>query len=367
MNHFKPAVSDEGFKNMDSEEASFDNGRYIVVSIMTAVIGFIFLTQLAPLIWPVGVQPLAENTMLVVMSGNKRLIVESFYKRVANYVFICDGDEQFENYAKSHNACRKAATSNLPPQVRWVVLAEADYAAEVRTIDMATLPLYDVNYIQLHSANHMNPVAALVRADVYRDHCRYRLWAHDYLECDNAGGITFGNYHGFYIKLHHAHLVDHDTNIRLLESWIRTYNGTHEAVELLGRALFFLAQSYEESGQLERALKAYECHNKEQQFTNYLFYAHYRMAMIRNSSDGLLAAHAQLDGYFRREPLFQLALRARAKQNWSACLIYATAALGMPSVDQSRMPLYLETALYEAGDANPALQEWRYCSGQLTL
>lgn len=362
--------SDERGSNMDSDEA-FDNGRYTVVGVMIAVIGFIFLTQLAPLIWRTGVEttaPWAENTMLIVVPtrqlGNKRLIVESFYKRVANHVFICEEDEQFENYAKRHNACRKAATSKLPPQVRWVVLAEADYTAEVRTIDMKTPPLYDVNYIQLHSSAIMNPVAALVRADVYRDHCRYRLWAHDYLECADAG-ITFGNYHGFYIRRSPAHLVDHDTDIRLLESWIRTYNGTQEAVELLGRALFFLAQSYEASGQLERALKTYECHNKEQKFTNYLFYAHYRMAMIR--SDHFLNAHAQLDGYFRREPLFQLAILNRAKRNWAQCLVYATAALGMPAVDQARMPLYLETALYEAGDANPALQAWRYCAEQLKV
>ncbi len=353
---------------MDAESNQDEVSRFVVVGIIVAIIGVIFYTQLAPLIWHNNT-PLASSTMLVVMfrhGGDKNLVnrcVESFYKRVANYVFLCDMDKDghFENYAKSHNACRDAATLGLAPHIEWVVLVNADYTAEVRSIDILTPPQQDVNYIQLHSATHMNPVAALVRSAVYRDRCRYRLWAHDFLECSDA---TFGTYHGFYLKSH-APNVDHATDIRLLESWIRTYNGTQEAVELLGRALFFLAQSYEANGQPDLALKMYECHNKEQHFTNYLFYAHYRMALIRN--DGLLDAHAQIDGYFRREPLFQLAKLNRAKQNWALCLIYATAALGMPSVDHDRMPLYLETALYEAGEANPALQEWRYCARQLKI
>ncbi len=315
--------------------------------------------------------PHAEHTMLVVMVRNEAPIIErmlvSFRGRIAKHVFVCDTGSTdgtldivlngakhtaspFVNFEQSRNECLAAATRSLPPGVEWIVLSDADFTAELNWQSRQTELTADVYSIHVRDAQGLTyPLHMLVRARTYAT-CRYRLYAHEYLDC--GANVTYGIYDGFSYRDHNdgssrAHKLTRD--IALLESWLRVVNET----DLRPRALYYLARAYEDSGQYGRALQTYRQHNDVQPYTNYQFYARYRIGLVMMKQNAtavdveraMLEAHEQYDGYFRHEPLTRLAGMYAGQHKWARCLLYASAAMGVPAIDHSRMPLFMEPDL----------------------
>jgi glycosyltransferase involved in cell wall biosynthesis len=339
-----------------------------------------------------------QSTLLIVMVRNEERVIgrllRSAYGAIATRLLLCDTGSTdgtmraaaqawnggntstmarydvpggFVNFEQSRNACNEAAKRLLEAdtEIKWVALADADFEVYVRAHEQENEPSADVNTIQIHGTPH-NQLNMLVRASVFASSCRYRLWTHEFLDCSGGSGTTTttipfsqSHYAGFYYVDHadgssRVHKLKRD--IRLLTEWLEQVNEP----DIRARALYYLARAYEDSDELERAYKAYEEHNREQPYTNYLFYARYRMALIRVKQNAtldvverhFLDAHAEYDGYFRREPLYYLAWLHRIHGHWSKCVLYASAALGAPKVNHARMPLFLEMNVYGAeGDA----------------
>jgi tetratricopeptide (TPR) repeat protein len=245
-------------------------------------------------------------------------------------------------------------------EIKWVALADADFVVQMRWL--AKEPSFDVNTIQIHAAlagHPHNALHMLIHKDVFR-WCRYRLWTHEFLECPQTilplgkRNTTFGHYDGFY-HVDHAdgksrpEKVSRD--ISLLKGWLSAVNET----DLIPRALYYLARAYEDAGNLIDAMDKYREHNTIQPFTNYLFYAKYRMALIHVKLNktysvverSFLDAYQEYDGYFRREPLYYLTRLARLNGLANKCILYGTAGMNTPPIDHARMPLFLEPALFE--------------------
>lgn len=321
---------------------------------------------------------LAPSTVLVLMVKNEEAIIERILDSakgvLADYLVLCDTGstdktiayakdlypsdrihvEQFEftNFEDARNECNAAVRNWLRQHqsIEWIALADADFTVSQRST-MAK-PQHYVNTIQIHAgvAGHPhNSLNMLISRRAFRD-CHYRLWTHEYLECEQPAG----HYDGYYY-VDNADGVSRpgkiERDIRLLKQWLTDKNET----DLKPRALYYLSRAYEDSGQLSLAMETYEQHNKVQNFTNYLFYAKYRQALIQIKLDksfeqiekALLAAHSEYDGYFRREPLYYLARMARLKGLINRCILYGTAGMNAPPIDHARMPLFLENAVYE--------------------
>ncbi len=338
---------------------------------------------------------LAKKTVLVLMVKNEAAVIKRILLSakgvLANYLILCDTGsddlteaiaysiwvperylgndpyrmthrnfDNFTNFEDMRNKCNAFALDILThhwtqPGIEWIALADADFTVVPRTLQK---PEYDVNTIQIHASTFgqvHNSLNMLISARVFGD-CHYRLWTHEYLECKRG---TIGHYSGFYY-------VDHADgksrpeklvrDIRLLNEWLlhSEANGDKDA-DLKPRALYYLGRAHEDNNNLEVALDTYERHDKVQTFTNYLFYAKYREALIHlklNHSHAtveaaFLQAHATHDGYFRREPLYYLTRLWRTKGDANMCILYGTAGMHAPPIDHSRMPLFLETNLHE--------------------
>jgi glycosyltransferase involved in cell wall biosynthesis len=335
-----------------------------------------------------------------------RRVIPSLQTHVGRYVFLCDTgstddtaalaleatlpdadtivhklSEGFKHFEQARNACREAMSRHgLDDDIDWVALPDADF--EAQSIANATeLPDYDVNTVQMRASRSgmpHNSLPLLIRAPIYFARCRYRLWTHEFLDC--GPNATRGYYNGF-------HFIDHEDgssrssklsrDIGLLRSWLVAVNET----ELRPRALYYLARAYEDNRQFGMALHTYRLHDAEQRHTNYIFYSRYRVALISlhqwtiscnaNASRcapglpaveaALLSAYRTYDGYFRREPLYYLALTHRRLGHYHECLLWAASALHLPPVDHTRIPLMLELELY-----GPALQEeYDFCVEKL--
>jgi hypothetical protein len=164
-------------------------------------------------------------------------------------------------------------------------------------------------------------------------------------------------------------------DITLLRNWLQQVNET----ALRPRALYYLARTYEDSNLTSLALQTYAQHNTEQTHTNYLFYAHYRIARIMAQQwqetcnanatacslslveAAFMNAFRTYDGYFRREPFYHLALLYRRMGDYHKCLLYATAALHLPTLDHQRVPLFIEPTLY----AEDLQVEYDFCLAKI--
>lgn len=354
---------------------------------------------------------LARHTLLVVMVKNEAAVIErmltSFKHVGANYLFLCDTGSNdttisitervwqknykvyktnFVNFEVTRNDCNLYARMyaqklrSLGVQLDYVLLADADYTLAPTSAGFAggggTLPEYDVNTIQIYGTPH-NALPMLIKYGAF-DKCKYRLWTHEFLDCTSpaaprpasggaGGGVgggaqpTTGYFNAFHYIDHadgHSRPEKLTRDIALLKQWLDQINAT----DLRPRALYYLARAQEDSGLFDEALQTYERHNKEQTFTNYLFYAKYRMALIslktaegggaasgsfENIESLFLAAFAEHDGYFRREVPYWLARYFRSRGMMNKCILYASAGMHLPSIDFARMPLFLEMYVYD--------------------
>lgn len=339
-----------------------------------------------------------NRTLLMVMVKNEVTIIErllkSAHEYVAAYVFVCDtgstdltlatartawGDPTtydsyslpggFKHFEQARNECKDALHQRVPPDVAWIALADADFEV-VPVATAVTELIYDVNIIQIRGSAGMpqNQLPMLVHAKALFTQCTYVLWTHETLDCTN--NTTMGFYNAYYY-VDHTDGSNRRTRLirdaRLLNGWFDAVNSTR----IRPRALYYLARTYEEQNRYDEALEVYAKHIQEETTTNYHFYSRFRIALIHmwrfhrecESMGGascsmtrimevermFLQAFYTHDGYFRREPLYYIAWMYQRVNSYSKCILYASAALSLPAIDQTRMPLFLESYVYETG------------------
>lgn len=380
------------------------------------VVGFLFVGWLALSAWAVQSGPVMpasrmHNVGAIVMVKNEEHALPRLLDSLnglVTWVFVCDtgssdGTRQvaanrshfqyigeFLDFETSRNQCMDAARAHVPEDTEWLLLPDADFTlAGARHF---VVPDYDINIVRIEPANGgggiQNALPLLVRKRVFFEQCRYRLWTHEILDCCQTL-ITTGYYNGPPA----FHFVDHsdgsnrpgrlERDIRLLTEWLHRYNETRTAegqawrTDLWARALYYLARAHEDSGHVNEALSLYQEHDAVQPWTNYRFYGRYRTALIeldlyrkRNQTAGWRRVEDHFiralgspfgDGAFRREPFYYLTWLHCELAHWTQCRVWAQAALATPSLDYSRMPLFLEPALYAEewfrGMAARALEE----------
>jgi tetratricopeptide (TPR) repeat protein len=349
-----------------------------------------------------------NQTLLMVMVKNEATIItrllESARQHLASHVFICDTGSTdltlatariawnnsktydsytlpsgFKNFEQSRNECKHALRTRVPFDIMWIALADADFEVipnqgkDAASNSMQLI--YDVNVIQIrgHVGLPQNQLPMLVQSTAFFNRCAYILWAHETLDCEH--GATMGFYNAYYYIDHadgsnrHKRLT-RDAN--LLNGWLNAVNTTR----IRPRALYYLARTYEEQNRYDEALEVYGKHIKEETTTNYHYYSRYRIALIHmwqfqhecekmggDSCSTTRAAEVErfflqafytYDGYFRRESLYYIAWLWQRLNNYSKCIMYASAALSLPPIDQTRMPLFLESYVYET-DANATI------------
>lgn len=267
---------------------------------------------------------------------------------------------EWVHFEHNRNAClEEARRMELGPRVYYWLL-DADHALETSSLG-SLRPAYDANMVSIR-AEPLNALPLLLSHRALHA-CRYRLWTHEVLECENdAHGIILWGY------LEGAHVVDHrdgasragkfERDARLLERWLERHISDDDD-HLVARALFYLAQSYEGTPNgTERALITYERHLTVERAHNYRYMARFRLALLRENATQLLeCATQEPEGLYRWEPWYYLARQARLQGRHGECVMYTSAALGAPPVRMERNPLFLQGAIYEW-----ALREERaYC------
>lgn len=100
-----------------------------------------------------------------------------------------------------------------------------------------------------------------------------------------------------------------------------------------------LGKMYEELNNTSAALAQYELEKE------YLFYATYRMAVLKMDNSLFLKAYDL--NPLRREPLYYLARMARSQNNITRCLLYCQAGISIAYGDLDGDELYIEHNIYE--------------------
>lgn len=343
----------------------------------------LFMIFLAFLMMPTGNSKPRIRALIMVKNEQMALprLLKSVTGTLLDGVFICDTGSNdttlslavqwsnmsgipvwihrtnFINFEVTRNECREAFHNGDD----WVLLLDADFT--VRPVHTLSVPKYHVNVIQMHAVTPGHPHNALnllVHSTIFKEHCRYRLWTHEYLHCENQNNnvfkedrnVTFGFYGDIAVNDHadgKSRPEKLERDVRLLRQWLDE-RGRLEP-DIRPRALYYLARAYEDLGNTSQALHYYRRHQNVQNMTNYNFYAYYRMALLSGGTEkyeeAMHTAFGAYDGIFRKEPLYYLALYYRQKQDYTRCVIYATAAMNLPPIDHTRSPLFIETNIYE--------------------
>jgi glycosyltransferase involved in cell wall biosynthesis len=281
---------------------------------------------------------------------------------------------EFHDFETSRNQCMDAARTQVPESVEWILLPDADFTLVGKPAFVN--PDYDINIVRIEppggGGGIQNALPLLVRKSTFFNHCRYRLWTHEILDCCVGGGATTGYYNSpsFYFVDHsdgsnRPNKVKRD--IGLLEEWLRLYGAKRDEPDwrndLWARALYYLARAREDANDTALAVGLYEKHDTVQPWTNYRFYGRFRLALItlqkfreQNRSHAwpevenafVRAIDAPFgDGIWRREPYYYLTWFHCELHHWTRCWLWSKAALATPPIDYSRMPLFLEPALYD--------------------
>lgn len=296
-------------------------------------------------------------------TDNTIAIAQAFFaKQKQRISFQLERLGEFVNFETSRNECKKRVRpiDNVGDN-DWILLMDADFTVSVTGKDVQ-IPLYDVNTIQIHASTPLHPhnsLPMLIRATTFCNHCTYRLWTHEFLSCTQLHQTS-----GFYNDLY---FLDHSDgksrpekssrDARLLNQWLDQRGKLDAEKDIVPRALYYLARAQEDAGNWSLALDTYRRHAQVETMTNYQFYSLYRQAMIemkRQQQDNtkqlenlLHAAFGTYDGIFRREPIYYLARLYRQQGDYDKCILYGTAGMNLPTVDHSRVPLFLEPIIYD--------------------
>jgi tetratricopeptide (TPR) repeat protein len=172
------------------------------------------------------------------------------------------------------------------------------------------------------------------------------------LECPRT--LATGFYDGFQLVHYRdgsSYSEKHTRDVKILNEWVRRIGDP----VLLPRALFHLAQAYHALKLNDEALETYRKHLEVETFTNYRFQSRYHIALILLSINThyddvrrafLESIFEEQDGILRWEPYYHLARLARQTGRVNECLFYSNAALKAPPLDHSRMPLFIDAAVF---------------------
>lgn len=321
----------------------------------------------------------SPSFFVVCMVKNEELVIGNMLQSVlpyASHILLCDTgstdktiqvaqgivpasklyiekQEPFVNFEHNRNRCIAHAKELIKEgEDTYILLLDADHKL-VKQHDISALPLYDINVISIRGCGLTNQSPLFIRASVFHT-CVYQLWTHEIIICNG----TIGTYEGFHLSENPSPDKNYTSkfvrDVDLLSKWLNTSSTTSD---FTSRARYYLAYSYEAINMTRLALEMYQKHEAEETLTNYIFYSRYRQAMchltLKSSQQAIEGAflHAleAYDGYFRHEPYAQLAKYWIGKKNWTRALMYVTAGINVPSMDRSRMPLFVEPVwpLYE--------------------
>jgi len=118
------------------------------------------------------------------------------------------------------------------------------------------------------------------------------------------------------------------------------------------RYLFYLAQSYKDAGENERAIAAYQKRVEKGGWDQEVFWSLYQIALLEESmkkeSETVVGSYYKAFHYrpTRAEPLYHLANYYRRKENYVMGYVFAEYALSLPYPDDSH---FVETWIYEHG------------------
>lgn len=175
---------------------------------------------------------------------------------------------------------------------------------------------------------------------------RYESVIHEYLTCEDAK--TEALLPGLRIVPHHdgARARDPETyrkDAAILEQVLRDEpNNTRYA--------FYLAQSYRDAGDLERALASYRQRAEMQGWDEEIWHSYYQIAKLQERlkrpwgevTQSYLAAYQYKAD--RAEPLYHLGMHYQHQQQYAIAHLYFTRAMQIPQPPSSR--LFVESNIY---------------------
>lgn len=349
----------------------------IIIGVLVGIIVWQYLRNKVSIVVVVDtkqgtfVSGLRNKTILFVVAHNAQYIdtlMTSAHQHAASHVFVC-GDASVAQARKAwpdltrfdsatvlskdvHNKCKELLASRMPPELDWILVANPNYevvpANENQTI-------YDVNLMRVSTGTTEDHRPLLVHRKAFFTQCEFPIWTFDVLAC--SGSLGGGYYLGYYFHQQHpkdVRAASHDVHI--LTQWLYEVN----AESWRSIALYYLAQAHEANKHPEKALDAYKNQMVIEKRSNFEYDATFRIAMIA-MRDGekhntfpmleverlFMMAYLTHDGYFRREPLYYIAWMYARQRQYRKCIFYASAALSLPPVDYKRLPIALETSVYE--------------------
>ncbi len=245
----------------------------------------------------------------------------------------------FENFEQARNqALEHAYASTL--QYDYLLFDDADMELVVEDREFRSkLTASSYLLLQRSSASYWN-----TRIVHRSSGARYRGLTHEYVEV--AGDRE--RLEGVWYKDHDSgsNRVDKfERDIRLLEQGLASEPHNH-------RHWFYLAQSYRDAGQTEKAAQIYDKRAEMGGWDEEAWYARLQAARCRlRLGDELKFLHQALEAFNQRphraEPLYDLARFYREKAMYGASVLFAEAGLAIRRPDQDSM--FVEDFVYNAG------------------
>ena len=255
--------------------------------------------------------------------------------------------ELYERPWKNFGHNRSEALELARGKADYLLIMDADEVLEVPS-GFRLPELSDEQYMLLHrhrsSAETSWELGTLVKGSLP---WRYEGVLHEHIACDEPhkrtplpGPIVWGYFDS-------ARNVDpkkkYANDARILEEGLK--NEPDNA-----RYVFYLAQSYRDSDQIEKAIKTYERRAAMGGWEEEVYYALHQVAVLkaRARHDAKSVVTAFLNAYqyrpTRAESLVELAGHYRGTHEWSLAELFARAALSIP-----RPPdiLFVDSSVYE--------------------
>ncbi|SHT65813.1 glycosyl transferase family protein [Mycobacteroides abscessus subsp. abscessus] len=205
--------------------------------------------------------------------------------------------------------------------------------------------------LDCYSMLHSNGVASneFWRDSMLRDSCKWRFVGvrHEYPQCD---GERLGG------RLEGPRIVGHFDGHRSQAPQVAKYSADAAALEQAladepdnARYVFYLAQSYRDAGNLQKAIEVYERRFLMGGWDEEVWYSLYQCACIaeRLNFDEAVVIHLYMRAYdvrpTRAEPVGNLARYLREHNHMASARLYAAAGLG---IEKPRDAIFLELDYY---------------------